>query len=407
MIQFPQDFFWGAATSAYQLEGNNLNSDWWHWEKRAGLKEVSGEACRHYQLYKEDFALAQRLNHNALRLSIEWSRIEPKQGNFSLQELGHYQQVIASLRKAGLEPVVTLNHFTLPYWLAALGGWQNKNAIRYFLRYVEKIVEVLSSQVNYWVTINEPLIYVYYAYILGVWPPQKKSFLKAAMVADNLETSHIQAYRLIRSIYKRKKLPLPLVSIAKNMQAFVPCNTDFRNKVAVYLRDRLFNFCFLERLIRHKSVDFIGINYYSRSLVETTGWGLRNLLVEVCKENHHPLPKNSLGWDSYPQGLYELLVRLKKYSLPVFILENGICVEDDSLRWNFIFSHLENIYLAMQQGVKVLGYLYWSLIDNYEWDKGFSPKFGLAAVDYQTFKRTIRESAWKFAEVCKTGRLCS
>ncbi len=136
MLEFPKDFLWGAATSAYQVEGNNINSDWWEWEKRVGVKEPSGAACRHYDLYRQDFDLAKLLNHNAHRLSIEWSRIEPEEGKFSVEEINHYRDVIISLRERNIEPIVTLHHFTLPLWFAQKGGWLNKDAVRYFLHYI-------------------------------------------------------------------------------------------------------------------------------------------------------------------------------------------------------------------------------------------------------------------------------
>ena len=402
---FPKDFLWGAATSAYQVEGNNINTDWWEWEKRVGLKEASGLACRHYELYKCDFDLAKLLNHNAHRLSIEWSRIEPQEGKFSEPELEHYRDVILSLKQRNLEPIVTLHHFTNPLWFARIGGWQNNKACDYFLRYVEKTVRVLCKNVKCWVTINEPMVYVYHAYILGFWPPQEKSFLKAKQVKENLILSHIKSYKLIHKIYRNESLNLPLISIAQNMQAFVPCTLTLRNNIAAYLRNKYFNFEFIERLMRAKTLDFIGINYYTRGLVETRGWGFKNLTLDVCNENHSKLSKNSLGWDIYPEGLYNLLLKLKKYGLPIFILENGICTQDDNLRWDFICEHLKNIHLAMSEGVKLLGYIYWSLIDNYEWDKGFGPRFGLIEVDYNTYKRTVRESARKYSLVCKTGEL--
>ena len=395
MIEFPRNFFWGAATSAYQVEGNNVNSDWWEWEKRVGLRETSAEACRHYTLYKEDFNLARQLNHNAHRLSIEWSRIEPEEGKFCQKELDHYRDVILFLRQINLEPIVTLHHFTNPLWFARLGGWQNKKAPKYFLRYVEKVLEVLGGEVNFWVTINEPTVYIYHGFILGIWPPNQKSLLKAKIVRDNFAVSHIEVYRLIHTVYKKKGLPSPLVGFAQHMQAFVPCSPSLKNKFAVYLRNRLFNFDLIERLTRGKALDFIGVNYYSRSLV---GAG-------KSSQESLPLKKNSLGWDIYPEGLYNLLIKLKKYRLPLFILENGVCTEDDNLRWEFICGHLKNIHLAIREGAEVLGYIYWSLIDNFEWDKGFGPRFGLIEVDYQNCQRKIRESARKFALVCKTGRL--
>ncbi len=405
MIEFPKDFLWGAATSAYQVEGNNINTDWWEWEERAGLKEASGLACRHYELYKCDFDLAKLLNHNAHRLSIEWSRIEPQEGKFSEPELEHYRDVILSLKQRNLEPIVTLHHFTNPLWFARIGGWQNKKACDYFSRYVEKIVGALCENVKFWVTINEPMVYMHLSYIKGIWPPQEKSFLQAKRIMDNLIVAHIKAYKLLHSIYKRKKLLSPSVSVAQNMQAFVPCSHTLKNKCATYLRDKLFNLRFIEAIIRYKTLDFIGVNYYSRSLVDVEKWDFKNLLLDICNQNHHPVKQNSLGWDIYPEGLYKILLRLKNYNLPIFILENGICTQDDFLRWDFICEHLKNIHLAMSEGVKLLGYIYWSLIDNYEWDKGFGPRFGLIEVDYNTYKRTVRESARKYSLVCKTGEL--
>ena len=404
MIKFPEDFLWGAATSSYQVEGDNTNADWWAWEKTAG-RENSGKACRHYEFYAQDFDLAKGLNHNAHRLSIEWSRIEPEEGKFSQEELKHYIDVILALRARNIEPLVTLHHFTNPLWFAESGGWEKKRSVRYFLRYCDFLSKALAKHVHYWITINEPNVYISHGYILGVWPPQAKSYLKAKKVEGNFVRAHIQAYRLIHKIYKELNIPVPLVSLAQNMMAFVPCRNNLKDKLAAALRDKWYNFGFLDKVMRHKAMDFVGVNYYSRQLAHLENWGIKNLAMDVCHEEHHPVKKNSLGWDIYPQGLYELLLKLKKYRLPVIITENGICTPDDSLRWEYIYSHLKNIHLAMEKGVIVKGYLYWSLMDNFEWDKGFSPRFGLIGMDYNTYQRTVRESAWKLAEVAKTGIL--
>lgn len=405
MYKFPHNFFWGAATSAHQVEGNNTNSDWWEWEKKAG-KEPSGLACRSYELYRQDFDLARELCHNAHRLSIEWSRIEPQEGEFSQKELGHYKDVILALKERSIEPIVTLHHFTNPIWFAKLGGWQNKKAAEYFSRFVQKAVDFLCADVRFWVTINEPMVYVHHAYILGQWPPQEKSILKAKRVTDNLVSAHVKAYRTIHNIYKQRNLQNCFVSIAKNVQFFQPCIPTLMNKFAAYLRNSYYNLNFIKRLIRYKSLDYIGLNYYSHSLVELKKLGIWNLFVDVCEQkSHNRLKKNSLGWDIYPKGLYNLLVKFKQFNLPLFILENGICTDDDNLRWDFIREHLKEVNLAMHNGVNLMGYIYWSLIDNFEWDKGFSPRFGLIEVNYNTYKRTIRESARKFSQVCKTGML--
>ncbi|MFH0763190.1 MAG: glycoside hydrolase family 1 protein [Candidatus Omnitrophota bacterium] len=403
-IKFPEGFYWGAATSAYQVEGNNKNSDWWEWEKKAG-KEPSSDACGHYQLYKQDFNLAKGLNHNAHRLSIEWARIEPQQGEFCAEEIAHYKDVITSLRERNIEPVVTLHHFTNPLWFAERGGWKNSSAPDFFLRYVEKITEALGEEVHFWVTINEPMVYVYHAYVLGAWPPQEKSYLQAKKVINNLILAHLKAYRAIHALYKRKNLKPPAVSIAKNIQLFVAAPPTLRNRAAAYLRNRSFNFQFVDALMRHKALDFIGINYYTRGMVNVESWLIQVLLFDDSKAKQSGLKKNSLGWDIYPAGLYKLLLKFRKYRLPVFILENGICTPDDNLRWEFIREHLKNLHMAMQKGVRVMGYLYWSLLDNFEWDKGFAPRFGLIEVDYNNYRRTVRESAGKFSEACRTGLL--
>lgn len=404
MAKFPPGFLWGSATSAYQVEGDNVNSDWWQWEKDTG-KQRSGHACRHYEFYEQDFDLAKNLNHNAHRLSIEWGRIEPEEGKFSQQELSHYINVILSLNRRGIEPLVTLHHFTNPAWFSKLGGWENKKAADYFTRYCKFIVEALAKHARYWITINEPTIYFSHAYIFGVWPPQVKSFIRAIVVESNLVKAHVSAYREIHKIYDQLRLPRPYVGISQYTQAFLPCKPDLKNRLAVYLRNKWFNFGFIDALLRRKAVDFIGINYYLRQLVELKGWGIGNLLMDTCQKNHNPLKKNSLGWDIYPEGLYDVLLRLKKYRLPVIITENGICTPDDNQRWEYIYGHLKNVYLAMQKDVFVIGYIYWSLLDNFEWDKGFGPRFGLVDIDYNTYKRTVRESAVKFAMVCKTGVL--
>ncbi len=226
MIHFPKDFYWGAATSSYQVEGNNVNADWWPWENLAG-KENSGQACRHYEFFGQDFDLAKSLNHNAHRLSIEWSRVEPSDGEFSESQLQHYIDVIMALRSRDIEPMVTLHHFTNPIWFSTLGGWVNPDGVKRFLRYCDFVVRALAKHVRFWFTINEPTIYFSHAYLWGMWPPQSKSYFKTRAVHDHMIEGHIGAYRLIHKIYKELNLTHPCVSIAQHMQAIVGCNQSF------------------------------------------------------------------------------------------------------------------------------------------------------------------------------------
>jgi len=405
MKKFGQDFLWGAATSSHQVEGQNIHNDWWLAEQSGALKEVSGDACCHYELYPQDFAIAKELNHNCHRFSLEWSRIEPQEGEFNYSEIQHYHQVLAKLKSLGIQPVVTLHHFTNPAWFSQRGGWTKSELQKYFLRFVDKVVREFAAQVKFWITINEPLIYSSHAYLLGVWPPKDHSLIKTAQVTFNLAQAHIKAYRIIHKIYQEKSLEQPMVSIAANLQAFEICQPTLKNRLALYLRHKLYNLFFIEKLLRNKALDYIGINYYARNLADVRSWRMKSLLLDTCSYNHHPLEKNSLGWDIYPQGLYKLLMALKIYNLPIMITENGICTQDDSLRWNYIQEHLVEVGRAMDQGVNVLGYIYWSLIDNFEWAQGFTPRFGLVHVDYQNQKRTIRESARKLAQVAKDSQI--
>ncbi|MCG2714466.1 MAG: glycoside hydrolase family 1 protein [Candidatus Omnitrophica bacterium] len=402
MINFPHDFLCGAATSAHQVEGDNIHNDWWAAEQKGVLKEASGCACRHYELYSQDFAIAQELSHNCHRFSIEWSRVEPKEGIFDTAAIEHYRKVIKDLRSRGIEPIVTLFHFTNPAWFAQKGGWVKFKLKKYFLRFVEKIVKEYAHEVKFWITINEPLVYSSHSYLLGAWPPKKCSLFQTAKVTLNLAQAHIKAYHIIHKIYQDGSLAKPYVSIAANLQAFEICQKSVKNRVAFYLRHKLYNLYFIEQLLHKRTLDYIGINYYGRNLVHVEDWSLRSLLLATCKYNHHPLRKNSLGWDIYPEGLYKLLLSFKKYHLPIMITENGICTHDDDLRWDYIREHLLQMHKAMQEEVKVIGYIYWSLIDNFEWDKGFTPRFGLVDVDYRSQKRIIRQSARKLAEVFKT-----
>lgn len=404
MLKFPNGFLWGAATSAYQVEGNNDNADWWAWEKTAG-KELSAKACRHYELYEQDFDLVKELNHNAHRFSVEWARIEPEEGRFSEKAIKHYVDVILALKRRGIEPVVTLHHFTNPQWFSQSGGWEDDRAAERFARYTDVVVKALAPHVRYWITINEPTILISHAYMFGVWPPQVQSIPRAWRVHDRMIDAHIASYRKIHDIYRTAGLTAPMAGIAQHMMAVVPCSDSWRNRLAVWLRDFFFNFEILNKLARERAMDFIGFNYYSRNLVDMTRWGLGDLFSEVCGEGHDACKKNFLGWDIYPSGLNQVLLKLKRYNVPVMITENGICTEDDGQRWEFITDHLRSVHAAIGQGVPVIGYLYWSLLDNFEWDKGFAPRFGLIHVDYQTHRRTVRDSARKFAQVCKTGEL--
>jgi beta-glucosidase len=211
-------FLWGAATSAYQVEGGNIHSDWWNWEKKSSDRVMSGRATNHYELFEDDFKLARDLGHNAHRFSIEWARIEPTEGEWSDEAIEHYRDVLLALKKQGLEPLVTLHHFTLPQWVAREGGWQNPKTVYWFNRYVEKIVGSLNDLADFWVTVNEPMVYTDQAYWKGNWPPQARhNFRVAWRVTRHLIRAHKEAYRVIHKLQPRAR-----VGVAKHFISFWP-----------------------------------------------------------------------------------------------------------------------------------------------------------------------------------------
>jgi beta-glucosidase len=393
-FSFGKNFLWGSSTSSYQVEGNN-NCDWTRWEKENNLVQA-GQASNHFQKYEEDFALAKELGQNAHRLSFEWSRIIPSEGNPDYHALEHYRRVIDSLKQKNIEPVVTLHHFTNPLWFSNNGGWINRKSIKQFSDYVQIVLENFKD-VNYWITFNEPYIFLYQGFLNGIWPPGYRSLNKALKALSNIKKTHLKVYRQIKKINPQAK-----ISIAKNVRFFSPCQyKNFgQNNFFAYLRSYLFNFQILDALTKAKTLDFIGVNYYAREFVKMGG-----LIGQECQAKHHPEPTNKLNWHTYPRGLYYLLLKLKKYNLPIIISENGTVENNDYLYYQFLISHLNWLAKAMAQGVKVEGYFWWSLLDNFEWEKGFWPRFGLVRVDYKTFRRQLKPFALEYKKICQNNYL--
>lgn len=381
---------WGAATSAYQVEGGIENSDWSKFLD-------AGQACDHYHQYPEDFDLMKKLNLKAYRFSIEWSRIEPREGEFDSQQIEHYRKVLLALKERDISPFVTLYHWPIPLWFKEKGGWLNSKSPKYFQRYVEKIVEELGPYADFWITINEPLVYSSESYLKGRWPPQERSLLKTIKVIRNLIAAHKKAYQEIHRLDSQAK-----VGIAKNNCYFEPYRGKLINRVLAYIggisSNYFWNEYFFNRIKGHQ--DFIGLNYYFHSRIKV-GWTSPG---NWFNQNENEVVSD-LGWEIYPRGIYEVLKGLKKYDQPIYITENGLADSQDRLRKKFIRDHLYWVYKANQEGIEVKGYFHWSLMDNFEWDKGFGPRFGLIEVDYDTLERRPRDSAWYYAKICKDNTL--
>ncbi len=408
--KFPEGFLWGAAMAAHQVEGNTHNN-WSEWEKEnadrlAGEASgkwqkwqqdkfpemfdpqnyISGRACDHYNRYEEDFDLAKAGGHNAHRFSIEWSRIEPIEGEFDEKEIEHYRQVLLALRERGLEPFVTLWHWTHPLWLEDLGGPMNKNFAKYFARYAKVMAENFGDLVKFWVTINEPMSVIPMCYFRGIWPPQKKNIFIAWRVYDNLALAHRQAYDVLHENNQNFQ-----VGFANVMSYFEPANKNcFLDRMIVKIAEYLGNKKFFN-LTKGKN-DFLALQYYFHSKLSFFG-GLKNENKEV----------SDLGWEIYQEGLYHLLKFLGQYDLPIYITENGLADAKDEKREKLIRDGLFWIHKAIEEGVAVRGFFYWSLLDNFEWDKGFWPRFGLIEIDYKTLERKPRQSFYAYKEIIENN----
>ncbi len=391
MTAFPKHFLWGAATSAHQVEGHNHN-DWSEWEKLGLVKngEHSGRASGHYERFREDFAIAKKIGHTAHRFSIEWSRIEPRPGAFDMDALAHYRDVLVELRRQAIEPMLTLWHFTHPIWVRDLGGWTNRTTVDAFGRFVELVVEQLGSQVDYWVTLNEPTVYTSQGYLGGNWPPQRQNLVVAWQAIRNLVTAHRLAFQIIH-----RRFPHARVGVANNLNHFRPSRPGHPlDHGLTRFADFWHNRWFLNQT--YDTVDYLGLNYYFDHPIRFKLGGL-NRMFEPAADPH--LPISDLGWAIQPAGLGRVLESLRAYQLPIIITENGLADAEDKLRAGFIRDHVAQIEHALKRGVDIRGYFYWSLLDNFEWRDGFTPRFGLVEIDYPTLKRTVRPSAQAYRQL--------
>ncbi len=392
---FPKGFLWGVSTAAHQVEGNNVNSDWWSWEQKEPDRPKSGVACDHYHLFKEDFALAKKMGHNSHRLSIEWARIEPRQGRFDEKEVEHYRDVLKELRKLKLKSFVTLWHFTLPKWFADLGGFERESNIKYFSRYVRFCAENFGDLVDYFLTINEPNNYVLKSYFAGYWPPQKKNPVLAMRVYKNICKAHNVVYQTIKKVDRKYK-----VGAAHQLIKFYSTG-GLINGMLTRLSKYLANDFFYNNTFNN--FDFIGLNYYFTNpvsykyLLKIGEMGSERILRDESKD---------LGWGMDPEGIYDCIKYIQaKFDKPIYILEHGISDPDDKKRSKYIKKALESVAKAIKEGADIRSYLHWTLMDNFEWSFGYTSKFGMFALEPKTLKRLPRKSAFVFSKIARENAI--
>lgn len=424
VLKMPEGFLWGVATAAHQNEGDNTGNQWAVWEQQPGriyAGQRSGRAVGWWDLETAaaDFDRAADLGLNSLRLSVEWSRIEPEPGVFDPSALARYREMVGLLVARGLEPMVTLHHFTDPLWLTALGGWENPEVERYFVRFVEHVVDALGDRVRLWCTINEPLVYAHEGFLSGCFPPGVKSLPRALRVLRRMLLAHGRAYRTIHRLQNNAR-----VGLVHHYRVFLPANPDSPgDRAAAALLDQVANRSILEAITRGRlmpllglgqqvnymgdACDYIGLNYYTPVRVafdaRRPGALFARQFFDLAAELSDETPLGEPYGEVNPHGLHLMLKRVAAYGKPIYITENGLPDADDDLRPRFIATHLAEAWRAVQEGVDLRGYYYWTLVDNFEWAAGWSLRFGLYELDIETGRRIPRASAGIYRRIVKAN----
>lgn len=381
------DFLWGASTAAHQIEGGNTNSDWWVKEHRdnSPCAESSGDGVDSYHRYPEDIRLLAAAGLNTYRFSIEWARIEPAPGEFSRAQLAHYRRMIDTCLEAGVRPMVTLQHFTLPRWFAERGGWLGEGTADAFARYVE-VASTILDDVDHVITINEPNIVS-----MTIDTMRQANLDAVGLSAPNQQASDAQAEahrRAVEILRGQGHIRSGWTIANQAFQAAPGCEAE-RDAYAYPREDFFLEFS--------REDDFVGVQAYLRTVIGADG------PLEAPADAERTLT----GWEYYPAALGEAL----RYShaltggVPMIVTENGIATADDSRRIDYTRGALEGMAAAIDAGCQVEGYLHWSLLDNFEWMSGFAPTFGLIGVDRETFERTPKPSLAWLGKVAQSGVL--
>lgn len=424
-VKIPKKLLMGSATAATQIEGGDYNNNWYQWSQMGKIanNESSIIACDHWNRVDEDIEIQKKLSMQIYRMSIEWSRIEPKEGEFSKEGIEHYKDEIDKLLKADIIPLITLLHFSAPIWIQDIGAWTNKKTITYFLRFVEKIVYELGDRVSEYCVINEPNVFVNDTYMDGKYPGGTNgNVFKYFKASKHLILAHTKAYTLIHNTRRKNNFAgQTKVGVVPHLAYFdLDAKGKFFKLTEKFIKHsfhELFNkgmvegkltFPFIKRRIAPKGIyaDFFGVNYYSRSII-SPGKDIGTLFGNIdYKKNLKDADKNDLAWEIYPEGLYNVIKEVyDEYKLPIYITENGIPDKGDKKRAKFIDDHLIQVVKLIDDGVDVQRYYYWSLLDNLEWNDGYGPRFGLVHVDYDTQKRTIRKSAMHYKDLIENREI--
>ena len=425
-MAFSKDFLWGAASAATQIEGawnedGKCPSIWDVAGKRVANGETCHTACDHYHRYKEDVALMKEIGLKSYRLSISWCRIMPEKGKVNEKGLLFYRNLLNELKEAGIEPLVTLYHWDTPDWVEREGGWKSPDIVEYYLQYVKIVVDEFSDSVKYWFTFNEPQVFIMMGYVVGSFAPFKHRVFSFKKHLRNMLLAHGRAVKLIRE----KAKTAPKIGIAMAATTYIP--KDETEESIEFARKKSFetqigegsNSLYMDPIVLGKAspmlkktlsaedlkiisepIDFIGVNVYKPS-------------NELFGESTEGKKKTMLDWVIDAKCLYWTVRHYyERYNLPIMVSENGMANPDkvsadgrvhDEIREEFIRLFLSELKRATDESIPVIGYQHWSIMDNFEWCEGYAPRFGLIHIDYQTQKRTLKDSAYTYAEIIKTN----
>ncbi|HKY84458.1 MAG TPA: family 1 glycosylhydrolase [Anaerolineales bacterium] len=421
VFSFPPGFLWGTATAAHQVEGENRDNDFWAWEQEPGRiaeGHRSGPACGWWAgRWAEDLDRAAESGQNAHRLSLEWSRIEPAPGRVDSAALQMYRDILEGARRRGLRPLVTLHHFTNPNWFVERGGWINPEAPSLFERYVETTVGILQDLADEWITINEPNVYAYAAYIAGAFPPGETDLAHALDVLQHLVLAHARGYAAIHRLQ-----PTAKVGLSHHYRGFAARHRwNPLERTVAGMRHRLFNEA-VPRAVDDgwlglpgrrihipqaaRTQDFFGLNYYTTEAVAFDPRRPRELFGRSGYPRNSDLSPTGFIANS-PEGFWRALVWARRFRLPIRITENGVEDAEDKLRPRYLASHLRQLWRAANFNWQIEGYYHWTLVDNFEWERGWTQRFGLWELDPATQARTKRPSADFFADICRRNALTS
>ena len=418
-FHFPKGFLWGTATSAYQVEGNNSNSNWSVWEKTPGKifeNQSSDLACDWWSgRWKEDLERIKSTHQNAHRLSVEWSRIQPAKDRWDEHALEYYRKILMGFREKNITPIVTLHHFSEPIWVSELGSWESEAIVELFTLYVTKVVEALKEYCNYWIPINEPNVLIHQGYIEGNFPPGVSSLQSAYTVLVNLIKAHSSAYFSIKRIQ-----PISRIGTAINYRAFWPKN-DF-NPFDIWMSKFLhhqYNDSFLDAITNGKlsfafkiekltkaakSFDFLGLNYYSGDEVQFSPFKLKGFFHERSYPQLSEISENGFI-ANVPNGFEKAIKWAEKYEKPIIITENGIEDSKDQLRPQYLIEHIHKMWRAVNLNMPIKGYFHWTLVDNFEWERGWSQRFGLWRLNNSDQSRVRTKSVDLYSVICQTNSL--